>query len=166
MEASFLGAIYDDELHGNSTFIYLSIYLFIHLSIYRSIYIYICCRVYFLSFSATDMNGAGRRTVVNLRISLKDENDNKPVFENKARHGGADIIVNQYLDLLALIIYILNSLFLYFSISLYLLFSLFLSLSLPLFLSLSFSFFLFLFHGCFGDEVLLHQSVSVRFGVK
>ena len=38
--------------------------------------------------------------------------------------------------------------------------------SSSLFLSLSFSFFLFLFHGCFGDEVLLHPSVSVRFGVK
>ena len=34
MKASFLGAIYDDELHGNSTVIYLSIYLSFYLYLY------------------------------------------------------------------------------------------------------------------------------------
>ena len=41
--------------------------------------------IYFLSFSATDLEGEGKRNVVNLRITLRDENDNPPVFENKVR---------------------------------------------------------------------------------
>jgi len=37
-------------------------------------------RAYFLSFSATDENGAGRRSVVNLRVTIGDANDNPPAF--------------------------------------------------------------------------------------
>lgn len=40
-------------------------------------------KAYFLSFSATDNNGEGRRSVVNLRISVKDTNDNAPAFTKK-----------------------------------------------------------------------------------
>jgi Cadherin domain len=38
-------------------------------------------RHHFLSYAAADLNGAGRRSVVNLRISVEDDNDNAPVFE-------------------------------------------------------------------------------------
>jgi hypothetical protein len=37
-------------------------------------------RAYFLSYSATDNNGEGKRTVVNLRITVADANDNPPLF--------------------------------------------------------------------------------------
>ena len=40
-------------------------------------------RAYYLSFSATDNNGAGKKTVVNLRISVADANDNSPKFVQK-----------------------------------------------------------------------------------
>ena len=39
------------------------------------------CSIYFLSVSATDRHGSGKRSVVNLRISLLDANDNPPVFK-------------------------------------------------------------------------------------
>jgi hypothetical protein len=36
-------------------------------------------RAYYLSYSATDNNGEGKKTVVNLRISVADANDNRYV---------------------------------------------------------------------------------------
>ena len=47
-------------------------------------------RIYFLSYSATDMGGEGRRSLVNIRISLKDSNDNPPVFESKEYSANID----------------------------------------------------------------------------
>lgn len=38
-------------------------------------------KAYFLSYSATDDNGEGKKTVVNLRITVGDANDNPPMFE-------------------------------------------------------------------------------------
>jgi len=38
---------------------------------------------YFLSYSATDDAGEGKKSVVNLRIVLTDDNDNPPIFRNK-----------------------------------------------------------------------------------
>jgi hypothetical protein len=40
-------------------------------------------QAYFLSYSATDNNGEGKKTIVNLRITVADANDNPPVFEKK-----------------------------------------------------------------------------------
>ena len=40
-------------------------------------------RAYYLSFSATDNNGEGKKTVVNLRISVADANDNAPTFNQR-----------------------------------------------------------------------------------
>jgi hypothetical protein len=40
-------------------------------------------KAYFLSYSATDTNGEGKRTVVNLRISVGDANDNPPRFDRR-----------------------------------------------------------------------------------
>ena len=40
-------------------------------------------KAYFLSYSATDNNGEGKRTVVNLRITVADANDNPPLFDKK-----------------------------------------------------------------------------------
>ena len=37
-------------------------------------------RAYYLSVTATDNNGEGKKTVVNLRISVADANDNPPIF--------------------------------------------------------------------------------------
>ena len=37
-------------------------------------------RAYYLSVTATDNNGEGKKTVVNLRISVADANDNPPKF--------------------------------------------------------------------------------------
>ena len=45
---------------------------------------------YFLSFTATDKAGAGKRSVVNLRVSLSDENDNPPSFENSEYRANID----------------------------------------------------------------------------
>ena len=47
-------------------------------------------RAYFLSFSATDNDGAGKRSVVNLRISLSDDNDNPPKFESSEYRANID----------------------------------------------------------------------------
>ena len=47
-------------------------------------------RAYFLSFTATDNNGAGKKSVVNLRVSLSDENDNPPSFENSEYRANID----------------------------------------------------------------------------
>ena len=47
-------------------------------------------KAYFLSFSATDNNGAGKKSVVNLRITLADDNDNPPVFEAKEYRANID----------------------------------------------------------------------------
>ncbi len=40
-------------------------------------------QAYFLSYSAIDNNGQGKKTVVNLRISVADANDNPPYFNSK-----------------------------------------------------------------------------------
>ena len=40
-------------------------------------------KAYFLSYTATDNNGEGKKTVVNVRITLADANDNPPVFDNE-----------------------------------------------------------------------------------
>ena len=40
-------------------------------------------QAYYLSYSATDNNGQGKKTVINLRISVSDANDNPPVFAQK-----------------------------------------------------------------------------------
>ena len=45
---------------------------------------------YFLSFAATDRAGSGKRSVVNLRVSLSDENDNPPRFENSEYRANID----------------------------------------------------------------------------
>lgn len=42
-----------------------------------------------MSYSATDNNGEGKKTIVNLRITVADANDNPPVFEK--RNYGATI---------------------------------------------------------------------------
>ena len=34
-------------------------------------------QAYFLSYSATDNNGEGKKTIVNLRITVADANDNQ-----------------------------------------------------------------------------------------
>ena len=47
-------------------------------------------RAYFLSFSATDNNGSGRSSVVNLRITLADDNDNPPRFEQREYRANID----------------------------------------------------------------------------
>lgn len=47
-------------------------------------------RAYFLSFTATDNNGAGKKSVVNLRVTLSDENDNPPSFENSQYRANID----------------------------------------------------------------------------
>jgi hypothetical protein len=47
-------------------------------------------KAYFLSYSATDNNGRGKRSVVNLRISLADDNDNPPEFEAKEYRANID----------------------------------------------------------------------------
>ena len=47
-------------------------------------------RAYFLSFSATDNNGQGRQSVVNLRITLSDDNDNPPKFETSEYRANID----------------------------------------------------------------------------
>lgn len=39
---------------------------------------------YFLSLEATDNEGAGETTIVNVRISLRDVNDNPPRFTREA----------------------------------------------------------------------------------
>ena len=36
-----------------------------------------------MSYSATDNNGEGKKTIVNLRITVADANDNPPIFEKK-----------------------------------------------------------------------------------
>ena len=36
-----------------------------------------------MSYSATDSNGEGKKTIVNLRITVADANDNPPIFEKK-----------------------------------------------------------------------------------
>ena len=36
-----------------------------------------------MSYSATDNNGEGKKTIVNLRITVADANDNPPVFEKR-----------------------------------------------------------------------------------
>jgi tRNA (Thr-GGU) A37 N-methylase len=36
-----------------------------------------------LSYTATDNNGEGKKTIVNLRITVADANDNPPVFDKK-----------------------------------------------------------------------------------
>ena len=46
-------------------------------------------QAYFLSYLATDNNGEGKKTIVNLRITVADANDNPPVFEK--RNYGATI---------------------------------------------------------------------------
>ena len=40
-------------------------------------------QAYYLSYSATDNNGEGKKTVINLRISVADSNDNPPEFAQK-----------------------------------------------------------------------------------
>ena len=40
-------------------------------------------QAYYLSFSATDNNGEGKKTVVSLRISVSDANDNPPKFAQR-----------------------------------------------------------------------------------
>ena len=40
-------------------------------------------KAYFLSYSATDFNGEGKRSVVNLRVTVADANDNPPLFDKK-----------------------------------------------------------------------------------
>ena len=40
-------------------------------------------QAYYLSYSATDNNGEGKKTVINLRISVEDSNDNPPKFAQK-----------------------------------------------------------------------------------
>jgi len=47
-------------------------------------------RAYFLSFSATDNNGQGKKSVVNLRIILSDDNDNPPSFESSEYRANID----------------------------------------------------------------------------
>ena len=47
-------------------------------------------RAYFLSFSATDNNGQGKKSVVNLRITLSDDNDNPPKFESSEYRANID----------------------------------------------------------------------------
>ena len=47
-------------------------------------------KAYFLSFSATDNKGAGKKSVVNLRITLADDNDNPPAFEAKEYRANID----------------------------------------------------------------------------
>ena len=47
-------------------------------------------RAYFLSFTATDNNGEGKKSVVNLRVTLSDENDNPPSFENSQYRANID----------------------------------------------------------------------------
>ena len=36
-----------------------------------------------MSYSATDNNGEGKKTIVNVRITVADANDNPPIFEKK-----------------------------------------------------------------------------------
>jgi len=43
-----------------------------------------------LSFSATDNNGEGKKSVVNLRITLSDDNDNPPKFESTEYRANID----------------------------------------------------------------------------
>ena len=45
-------------------------------------------QAYYLSFSATDNNGDGKKTVINLRISVADANDNPPTFVQKVYKAG------------------------------------------------------------------------------
>jgi len=40
-------------------------------------------KAFFLSYTATDNNGEGKKTVVNVRITIADANDNPPVFDNE-----------------------------------------------------------------------------------
>ena len=47
-------------------------------------------KAYFLSYSATDNNGSGKKSVVNLRITLADDNDNPPEFEAKEYRANID----------------------------------------------------------------------------
>ena len=47
-------------------------------------------RAYFLSFSATDNGGLGKTSVVNLRITLVDDNDNPPAFESTEYRANID----------------------------------------------------------------------------
>lgn len=47
-------------------------------------------KAYFLSYSATDDNGEGRRSVVNLRVTVGDANDNHPRFDKKAHSAAID----------------------------------------------------------------------------
>ena len=47
-------------------------------------------RHHFLSYAAADTGGTGRRSVVNLRISVEDDNDNAPVFEQHEYRASID----------------------------------------------------------------------------
>ena len=47
-------------------------------------------RHHFLSYAAADTAGAGRRSVVNLRISVEDDNDNAPTFESHEYRASID----------------------------------------------------------------------------
>ncbi len=47
-------------------------------------------RHHFLSYAAADSGGTGRRSVVNLRISVEDDNDNAPVFEQHEYRASID----------------------------------------------------------------------------
>ena len=47
-------------------------------------------KAYFLSYSATDNNGEGRRSVVNLRVTVGDANDNPPRFAKHAHSATID----------------------------------------------------------------------------
>ena len=47
-------------------------------------------KAYFLSYSATDNNGKGKKSVVNVRITLADDNDNPPQFEAKDYRANID----------------------------------------------------------------------------
>ena len=47
-------------------------------------------KAYFLSYSATDNNGSGKKSTVNIRITLADDNDNPPEFESKEYRANID----------------------------------------------------------------------------
>ena len=57
-------------------------------------------RAYYLSVTATDNNGEGKKTVVNLRISVADANDNPPKFVQRIYKARYDALFLKFHDFL------------------------------------------------------------------